>query len=92
MNSFTDRHYNRLCRSQATTANSKLTERDGMAGVSIVGLLMVVFVVVLVAVLLGAGVKGLRRPRFGHVKLNCPHCDAETRADLPTCQHCEEVL
>ena len=61
-------------------------------GISIVGLLLLVFVVVLVVVLLGAGVKGFRRPRLGHVTLNCPHCNAETRADLPTCQHCQQDL
>ena len=60
-------------------------------GFSIVALL-VVLIGVLVGGLMFAGLKGLRPPRLGHVTLNCPHCGTETRADLPTCQHCREDL
>ncbi len=62
----------------------------GMPG--IVELLIVVLFVVLFAVLFGGAARGMRRPHLGHVTLNCPHCGAETRADLPTCQHCERDL
>ena len=61
-------------------------------GVSFIGLLILVGGIVLVVMAIGAVARGFRRPRLGHVTLSCPHCSAETRADLPTCQQCGEDL
>lgn len=29
---------------------------------------------------------------LGHTTLNCPHCSEETRAGVPTCEHCGRDL
>jgi hypothetical protein len=29
---------------------------------------------------------------LGHATLNCPHCGQETRAGVPTCEHCGRDL
>lgn len=59
-------------------------------------------IILLVAVLIVMGlIGGLRPPRgsaaggrisFGKVKLTCPYCETETRADRPTCEHCGREL
>ena len=58
------------------------------------------FVVALLALLLLGGlvyavvwaVKGAGAIRLGHAMLTCPHCAAETQANLEVCQQCGSEL
>lgn len=44
--------------------------------------------------LFGGGAARTGRGGFslGHTTLNCPHCGEETRAGVPTCEHCGRDL
>ena len=55
-------------------------------------LLVVIVVVVMAVFSMVAGGRRSDRPRAGRTSLTCPHCGAETRADLSNCEHCEKKL
>jgi hypothetical protein len=62
-------------------------------GVSLIGLILVALIL-LPALYFGIVwiVKTFSGVRFGHVTLTCPHCAAETPANLETCQKCGKDL
>jgi len=61
-------------------------------------LLLVVGLPLFVIVRLTMGARSGERPAkskgisLGHVTLNCPHCQQETQAGKPLCEHCGEDL
>ena len=64
--------------------------------VSFIGLILVALVgLAILAVLIFAVVwvvKGAGTLRMGHAMLACPHCSAETPANLEKCQKCGQEL
>ena len=62
------------------------------AGFHVVGLIILVVLGLLVVGTMFLCLKGFRFPGLGHINLDCPHCGAETRADLPMCQKCGKDL
>jgi len=52
--------------------------------VSVLGLVLGGFLLVLIGVACGA----LPELGWGSVMLDCPHCGRQTPAQLPECQHC----
>jgi hypothetical protein len=64
-------------------------------GFSIIGLLVLVIGLAVVAGLvfvIVSVVKGAGALRLGHAMLTCPHCSAETPANLEKCQKCGQEL
>jgi hypothetical protein len=53
----------------------------------ILGVLVLAIVPIAVKLFSGAG-----PIRAGHTNLTCPHCNRETPANHPTCQHCQAEL
>jgi len=64
--------------------------------VSFVGLILVALVAMAILALLIFAVvwvvKGAGTLRIGHAMLACPHCSAETPANLEKCQKCGHEL
>lgn len=58
---------------------------------SVLFFILLPLAILLVAVVI-KGIKILGGFRFGHITLNCPHCGAETPAQLATCWHCGKEL
>ena len=64
----------------------------GIPMLGLVEIIILVLVLGAVVVMIGSGAKRFRLPKFGHVMLECPHCQAETPADRPVCAQCGKEL
>jgi|GEM_PF-3351992 len=67
-----------------------------MVGIGPLSLLVIVLMLAAVTII-GGGLLRLvgslfHKPNWGHVSLDCPHCDKPTRADRPLCESCGEQL
>ncbi len=85
----------------ADTAVAHTELADELKGQTMIGfigapglpeIIIILLVIGLIFAFVRGGSKRGQRPRAGRINLDCPHCGAQTRADLAKCQHCQEDL